>query len=229
MANIFQFAVTSIPNLASVIKSFRSTVVIGGKPAVGVAGTGVIASLINSAVGNALVGGVTIYAQTYKETADSDVSTQLMMAKENTKQWVSDNIAPRPRTWQISGYITTISGIEPVGIFSYTLLTKKRQLLEMRNSREVLSMKTMDNKIVDVAIVELSFDHEGQTMNGIPVTIKLQEMLVVAVASDNPVFDAASPLAGTADGTEVDTGAASSTALSSTGVSSVLAYFNFSQ
>ena len=227
MANIFQFAVTSIPNLAAVIKAFRSTVVIGGKPAVGVSGSGVVANLINSAIGNALVGGVTIYAQTYKETADSDVSTQLMMAKENTKQWVSDNIAPRPRTWQISGYITTISGIEPVGIFSYTLLTKKRQLLEMRNSREVLNMKTMDNEIVNVAIVELSFDHEGQTMNGIPVTLKLQEMLVVSVSSVDPTFDAASPVAGSTDGTEVDAGAASSTALSDSGVQDTLYYFNF--
>lgn len=227
MANIFQFAVTSIPNLASVIKSFRSTVVIGGKPAVGVAGTGVIADLINSAVGNALVGGVTIYAQTYKESAPSDISTNLMMAKENTKQWVSDNVAPRPRTWQISGYITTVQGVEPVGIFSYTLLTKKRQLLDIRNSREVVYMKTMDNEIVNVAIAELDFDREGQTMNAIPVTIKLQEMLVVSVSSDGLVFDAASPLAGSLDGTEVDSGAASSTALSAAGVKETLAYFNF--
>ena len=225
MANLYQFAVTSVSNLASVIKAFRSTVVLGGESAVAVPGSGFLSNLVNKAVGHALVGGVTIYVQTYREIADSDVSIQLLMAKEGDKKWVADNVAPKPRSWQISGYITAIGAVEPSALLGYTLLAKKKQLMAMRNSREVINCKTMDNELVRVTIPELAFEHAGEVLNGIPVTMRLQEMVVVSVESSNGVQDPALPPSGTASGGETDIGSGTSTTLSDTSTTTILSFF----
>jgi hypothetical protein len=207
MANFYQLAVTGIPNLAAIIKAYKSTVVLSEyetfSQSLASTTQGIIASATATAAGAVGGAGVVIYVDTYREIANSDVSYQLIMAKEGDKKWVSDNVAPQPRTWQFSGYITAISIMEPIALYGYTLLTKKKQLMDMRQSRKAIWLKTIDSELVLVTIPELEFAPTGEVGNALPLTMKLQELIVLqTTGNDNP----ATPPAGTTASQPVDIG-----------------------
>ena len=62
---------------------------------------------------------VSLQCESYKETLPSDISQQLIIdSNAGKKLYVSDNIAPRPRTWDIKGYI----GADPWELLASPLL-----------------------------------------------------------------------------------------------------------
>jgi hypothetical protein len=194
LSNIYQLGTTAIPNLAAIIQYYRTTVTLGGDPPVSMPNGGVVSaeeSIYDTTAATFENKGVVIYAETYREIDNSDVSTQLIMAREGDKRWVTDNVAPQPRIWHITGYITAVSLFEPSALFGYTLSTKKKQLMEYRANRIAIWFKTMDSELVQVTIPELEFAPTGEVMNALPLTIKLQEALVLTTDGDDPLKVAA--------------------------------------
>jgi len=98
------------------------------------------------------------------------------------KLYVSDNIAPRPRTWDLKGYI----GADPWELLASPLLQitqakKLGYLREMRDSREMLVFKTKNGgELVFVGIKDLTIDSDPAVQNRIPVSLSLQEMPILA-------------------------------------------------
>jgi len=199
MSNVFQLAATGIPDLANVILSYRSTPVIGGTPASGI--------LLNAVTGGiALASGVYLYAETYEEVAQADVSQQLILAADGTRKWVADNIAPQPRVWNITGYLKAmIANIVPIPtayLAGFNLSAQKQKLLTMQKQRATFPFKTTDNELVQsVAIVDLHFSPIAQSGNTLPFQIKLQEVPYLTVTeSDVSDVSMATPPAGGANG-----------------------------
>jgi len=196
MGNVYQIATTGFPNLLNMVKTYRSTPVIGGKEN--------LDKVTNAILGKTTIGsGVPIKADTYSEVARSEVSTQMIMAADGTRKWVSDNIAPQPRTWELSGWINA-ELIGPLA-FSNPLLNilivqaRKKVISDLRNSRKTVSFKTVDNELVDVAIVEVAFGHTADAGDAIPITLKLQEVpyLITTELGEASDVAQAAPEAGT--------------------------------
>lgn len=134
---------------------------------------------------------VVILGSTFHEIGDDDISTQLIV-NEGTggKTWVSDNIAPKPRMWELRGYIgpsplaeiaTVVNGI-PLGELATPLIqsdlqASKRKLRDMRNSRQVLVFQTPNGEeLVWVGMKHLDIEKDPLIQNQIPVVMTLQEM-----------------------------------------------------
>ena len=53
---------------------------------------------------------VPLQCESYKEVLPSELSQQLIIdSSAGKKQFITDNIAPKPRTWEIKGYIGVAS------------------------------------------------------------------------------------------------------------------------
>lgn len=205
-SSVFQFVATGVSNLANAIQSFKSTIILApydealADTSVSIVGT---KTLMAS-------GGVVIKADMCKEVANSDVSYQLIMTSDGNKKWVTDNVAPQPRTWQISGYIIALP-IEMSAIYGFTTLLQKRRLQKFRQDRSAILFKDTDSVIHQVVIPELEFSPSAEVANGLPVTMKLQEMIVLNTSSQTieETRTGGLPSDGGANGAASDIGAGS--------------------
>ncbi len=131
-----------------------------------------------------VIAGVTIEAEVYDENWSADSSTSLVMALNQGKAFVSDNIAPKPRSWQISGYIAPLiqeySCLSP--IIQPTLRIQKNRLKAAFESRTLVSFITKDHEeSLTVAITACSFKARAEVMNRIPVTMTIQEVKMLQI------------------------------------------------
>ena len=137
---------------------------------------------------------VVILGASYHEIGDDDISYQLIVNEtEGGKAWVSDNIAPKPRTWELTGYIGPSQGMAVLNVVNGLVmgelatpllqsdLAKSKKLLQqMRTSRQMLVF-TLPNgeEIVWVGIKHLDFEKQPLVQNQIPVTMTLQEIPIL--------------------------------------------------
>lgn len=134
---------------------------------------------------------VVILGASFHEIGDDDVSSQLIVnATSGGKAWITDNIAPKPRMWELSGYIGPTPGMTILnvvnGVFIGELaspmlqddLAKSRNKLRaMRTSRQALVFGTPNGEeLVFVAIKHLDFEKQPLVQNQIPVTMTIQEI-----------------------------------------------------
>ena len=171
MSTTLQLALTGTANLAMAIKAFRSTIMLGPAP-----DSTTITWNPLSTITALKQGGVIIKAEMCRQVVDSDVSYQLIMAAQGDKKWVTDNVAPQPFSWQISGYITAYP-IEVSALVGISTLVQKNRLIKMRDSTSVLSFRDMDSQIHNVVMPKLEFAPTGEVMNGIPITMTLQQVI----------------------------------------------------
>ena len=145
---------------------------------------------------------VVLRAESFRETGDSDISSQLIVSETtdtaspgNTvsgKNWITDNIAPKPRVWEFKGYIgfnygTNIASLaSTIGqqlagpLFQDQLQTSKRLLREMRLSRQALCFQTPNGEeLIWVGIKNLQITDDPIILNQIPITMTLQEVPIL--------------------------------------------------
>jgi hypothetical protein len=102
---VAQTSISISAQLLVLINSYLSQPVIGGMPATYLAQA--TSNLASEVTGNYSSGGVRIEATQYKVEYSSDISEQLIVNVTNgTKSYLTDSIAPRPRSWRITGYIS---------------------------------------------------------------------------------------------------------------------------
>ena len=102
---VVQQAISISSQLAQLVNSYLCMPVIGG---IGNAASLALANLAADAAsgyGSYTAGGVRIEPLTYREEYQADVSEQLVININGGKDYLTDNVAARPRTWRISGYI----------------------------------------------------------------------------------------------------------------------------
>jgi hypothetical protein len=144
---------------------------------------------------------VTLQCESYKEGLECEVSQQLVVDMSKGKQYISDNIAPKPRTWDMKGYI----GVALYETLASPLLQQSQEkslawLKEMRLSRAMLAFKTKNGgEIVGVGISSLIIDTDPLVQNRIPFTMTVREIPVltedgvtglgIPTGSNNPSSD----------------------------------------
>lgn len=124
-------ASTSLSELSQAIKAFSTQVVLNGIP---------------------------ILTESVKLVHSVDIpSTMVIDETTRNKNFVTDNTAPRPRVWTVSGYLTSLAPtIESYMIIKPTLLLQRKILELAINSRDKVKIKLNTGEIIDVYIQQLS-------------------------------------------------------------------------
>ena len=111
---------------------------------------------------------VSLQCEKYKENLPSEISQQLIIdSSKGLKLYVSDNIAPKPRTWEISGYIAA-APYELIAspVLQITQAVKIALLRQMRDTREMIVFRTRTGtELVFVGIKDLQIDSRPECQN----------------------------------------------------------------
>ena len=110
---------------------------------------------------------VPISCDSLEENNEADVANTMIIA-QNTglKSYMTDNVAPKPRTWDIHGYITALVPIiEDYLLVKPTLLTQRLLLNNAFKSRDTVPFKTDTGEILDVVIVRLKMKSLSNAQN----------------------------------------------------------------
>ena len=124
---------------------------------------------------------VPISCNSLEENNEADVANTMIIA-QNTglKSYMTDNVAPKPRTWDIHGYITALVPIiEDYLLVKPTLLTQRLLLNNAFKSRDTVPFKTDTGEILDVVIVRLKMKSLANAQNAYEVTATVQEVDVL--------------------------------------------------
>jgi hypothetical protein len=144
-----------------------------------------------------IVANVPIQTTSYKEICNSDVSEMPVISptSSNTsgKNFITDNSAPRPRQWEIQGFIGSIlQNVEPSSlamVLQPSLIFQKRFIQEAWLKRapvNFIPLNRMDlgkftKDGIQVQIKSLSFDTQPQITNKIPISITLVEIPYIVI------------------------------------------------
>ena len=124
---------------------------------------------------------VPISCDSLEENNEADVANTMIIA-QNTglKSYMTDNVAPKPRTWDIHGYITALVPIiEDYLLVKPTLLTQRLLLNNAFKSRDTVPFKTDTGEILDVVIVRLKMKSLANAQNAYEITATVQEVDVL--------------------------------------------------
>lgn len=124
---------------------------------------------------------VPISCDSLEENNEADVANTMIIA-QNTglKSYMTDNVAPKPRTWDIHGYITALVPIiEDYLLVKPTLLTQRLLLNNAFKSRDTVPFKTDTGEILDVVIVRLKMKSMANAQNAYEITATVQEVDVL--------------------------------------------------
>jgi hypothetical protein len=131
--------------------------------------------------------GVTVYSSTQKCTRDIEVSETMLIGSKGSsggKEYVTDNAAPHPREWQISGYIMSLRGFPDEGLIVKPSLVFQLYFLDrLASVRAPVWFKPHYNLFVHVLITNFSYEFEPHVMNGVKVDLTLREFVPYEVDS----------------------------------------------
>lgn len=110
-----------------------------------------------------------------------DIGTTMLISQaDQKKDYLTDNAAPRPRTWTGSGYISSLSPLLEDGILiKPTLLVQQAILDAAAESRQSVKFKTDTGEIVDVLIQDLQIASTPKGAGVKQVSYVVQEVKVL--------------------------------------------------
>lgn len=116
---------------------------------------------------------------TMRRTADIG-TTMLISQTDQTKEYITDNAAPRPRTWSGQGYITSLVPLlENYLVIKPTLQVQQAILEAAADSRQPVKFKTDTGEVVDVLIQDLQISASPKSMNARNVSYTVQEVKIL--------------------------------------------------
>lgn len=116
---------------------------------------------------------------TMRRTADIG-TTMLIAQTDQKKEYVTDNTAPRPRTWTGKGYITTLVPLLENGVVVKPSLQVQQAVLEAASdSRQPVKFKTDTGEVVDVLVQDLQVTSLPKGTNAKEVSYTVQEVKVL--------------------------------------------------
>ena len=162
---------------------------------------------------------VVLRCESFRETGDADISSQLIVSETggtaspggsvSGKNWITDNIAPKPRNWELKGYIgfnygatltsvaTTIGQQLAGPLFQDQLQKSKRLLREMRISRQALCFQTPNGEeLIWVGIKNLQITDDPIVLNQIPIAMTLQEIPILQYDANGTIVGSGQPTNG---------------------------------
>lgn len=172
-------------SVMSVLGQFGGATAIGAMGVVG-SGSGFNAmTALREIMNTPALNFVPIYATSHKVTREAVVSTSMVMSQSNgNKQFVTDNVAPQPRVWTISGYLKSLVPWLETGVVVYpTIILQKYVLDRAMLSRKVIPFKTKDSEFVDVVIKSLNMTDDPKAENTCMIDVVVQEMTYLTALS----------------------------------------------
>lgn len=126
--------------------------------------------------------GIPIKSEGQRTSRDIDVSKQMVITQDSSgtgsKEWITDNAAPHPRTWTIRGYITSMSNvIDGLLIIKPTLLLQLHLLDYYAASRRPVWFKAHYSLFYRVLVEHFDYDFDPKIQNAIPVNLTLCEFM----------------------------------------------------
>lgn len=138
---------------------------------------------------NPNIEGIPIHADTELETSDVDVSQKLLIYEvDSNKDYRVDSSVPRPRTWNIKGYLMSNANIVPLEsklVIKPSLIAQRELLQWFVDSRKPVLYKTHDNRFYSCLITRFESQYSTQALNALAVNISLQEFKVMKVNEGN--------------------------------------------
>lgn len=160
----------------------------GNKKALALAKTLVTTpTLINTDIRQGAIYAIPLEVETNQKRASAEVSESLVIATD-AKKYISDNIAPGSRSWQLSGYITGIPRLEPTNYFQPFVQLHTDILWSWFSHGAVLTFKDGNAQIYNhVVIKDLQTAQQKDSANACPFTMTLKEINVMDTsAADLP-------------------------------------------
>lgn len=122
---------------------------------------------------------IPLSVETNQRRAAAEVSESLIIASD-VKRYVSDNIAPGTKSWQLSGYIKGFPSIEPTNFFKPFVKLHTSILWNWFDSGAVLVFKDGDASVyTKVVIKDLQTAQQKDSANATPFTMTLKEVKVM--------------------------------------------------
>lgn len=111
----------------------------------------------------------------------SDIGTTMLISQtDQTKEYITDNSAPRPRTWTGQGYITSLVPLlENYLVIKPTLQVQQAILEAAADSRQPVKFKTDMGEVVDVLIQDLQISASPKSMNARAISYAVQEVKIL--------------------------------------------------
>lgn len=166
-------------------------------------------TLINTDKTQGVYFAVPLQIETHQQNCQAEVSNNIVISRQN-KVSVSDNVAPGPYTWELSGYIPGLPNkAEYTNKWTPTVKLNTDILRYWHKRGSILSYKDIDGAIYKkVAIKSLSISFQKDCQNMTPVKLTLQEINVMddALAEASQSIVSSTPLAGTKLGKAIETG-----------------------
>lgn len=98
-------------------------------------------------------------------------------------KYITDNASPSPRTWDISGYLTSCWDVDCGLVLKPSLQLQEKFLDAFAKSRRPLWFKTDECEFVTVQIASLEIDRQAENMNAHAITIQLKEFVPLETIS----------------------------------------------
>jgi hypothetical protein len=148
---------------------------------------------IPQSLGSDIFDGIRLENSAYKVNAESAVSTQTLISINSdgttNKQYITDNVAPGPRTWTISGWISSSEIM--TAVFTATAIrgldsTIRKQIDSLWNffySRGVGKFRDKDGKLWPyVVVASIDLDADPLTENKVPINITIKEINTISLS-----------------------------------------------
>lgn len=129
---------------------------------------------------------IPLEVDSYRQYADADVAESVVISTESdAKKYISDNVAPRAWTWEMSGYIPGLASLEKTNLYTPIVATNRLFIRKVFEKGVRLRFKDMYNKVWDnVVIQNLELTTEAECKNKQPFKMTLKRIDTLSNRSD---------------------------------------------
>ena len=158
----------------------------GNKKALALAKTCVTTpTLINLESSQGTIYALPLEVETNQRSAPAEVSESLVITS-NKKENISDNVAPGPQSWHLTGYIAGIKRLEPTNYFQPFVQLHTDILWQWYNRGAILTYKDGNSQIhQQVVIKDLQTSQQKDSGNATPFSLTLKEINIMNPSTDN--------------------------------------------
>lgn len=136
-------------------------------------------TLINKDLAQGPVAVIPLETETSQKSAVAEVSESLVISNE-AKKYVSDNVAPGSKMWNLSGYLTGNKATDQTTYFQPTIKMNEDILWQWFERGAVLIYKDGTSQVYDnVVIKQLQTGQQKDAANAVPFTLMLKEINVM--------------------------------------------------
>lgn len=132
---------------------------------------------------------VPIMATSLRMHRTVDIGTTMLITQTSqSKEYITDNAAPRPRVWSVKGFIESLAPLQEQGLVIKPSVQVQQSILDSAaDSRQPVKFKTDTGEVVDVLIqnLEIGATEKGQNVRTVEFTVQEVKVLENNLISDS--------------------------------------------